>query len=694
MPMGGGLVRRTFVIGPALAGLAGLSWAAVAAASSQAAGPDETQTGASQYAAQCAGCHGEYLQGGQFGPSLRGAGFASSWGYRRDELLDFVRKNMPPNAGGSLPDKDYAAIVDHIMDVNARAASDTPAEFAVGPQPVGEDAFHEAPYEKEMARQKALLAGISPVTAEMLRSPPASDWLVWRRTQDASGFSPLKQIDRANVAGLHLKWAWSVKHARNEIAPIVHDGVMFINSGPIVEALDAASGTLLWRYTREIPPEYRGPLGMVQRSMAIAGRTLLVPTPDRHLVALDVASGKVVWDSEIVPDDKPRGVLSAGPTVAGDVIVQGTSISALTPGGSYVVGLDAATGKVLWQFDSVADDRSWNGTPRAERTGGAIWSAPSYDPATGLVYYGTGGSYDLSRLLKPGPKGTTADALYTNSTIALDPATGKMRWYHQHMPREVWDLDEAFERSLLTVPVNGRERRVIVSIGKMGILDALDEQTGRYLFSIDLGLDNIVTAIDPKTGKRTVDPAKVPRPNAIVEICPAVQGARNWMATAFDPATHTLYLPLQRLCMDYVWSEPGGEFDSTVDNGWKLKAAPGSDGLFGEVRAIDIANRKTKWSVRGRAVPSSSLLATAGGLLFAGHTDRTFQALDEDTGKVLWQTRLASAPNATPVTFSVDGRQYVAIASGAGGDQATQTEQVTPEQVPSAPATTIFVFGL
>jgi len=671
----------------------------MAAASANAPAPGEPAEGASLYAAQCAGCHGEYLQGGQFGPSLRGAGFAASWGYRRDELLDYVRKQMPPGAGRSLPDRDYAAIVGHVIAVNSEASADLPAGLAAGPQPLDADAFHDGPYDKEMARQKALLAGLSPVTAQMLRSPPEGDWLTWRRTQDASGFSPLKQIDRSNVSGLHLKWAWAVKHGRGEMAPIVHDGVMFINSGPVVEALDAERGTLLWRYTRDIPPEFTGPLGMVQRSMAISGRTLLVPTPDRHLVALDVSSGRVVWDTEIVEGDKPRAVLSAGPTVAGSVIVQGTSISALTPGGAFVVGLDPADGRILWRFRNVAQPgspggNSWNGAPADDRTGGAVWSAPSYDPATGLVYYGTGGSYDLSKLLRPGPKGHNGDALYTNSTIALDPATGEMKWYHQHMPREVWDLDEAFERTLVTLPVNGRERKLSVTIGKMGILDVLDRESGRYAFSIDLGLNNIVTAIDPKTGRRSVDPAKVPQPNRTVEICPSVQGARNWMGTAYDPGTHTLYLPLENLCMDYVWSDPGGKFDSTVDNGWKLKAAPGSDGMNGELRAIDLATRQVRWSVRNRAVPSSSLLATAGGLLFAGQTDRTFQALDDATGKVLWQTRLASAPNATPVTFAAGGRQYVAIASGAGGDQASQTEQVTPEDPPSAPATTIFVFGL
>lgn len=683
--------QRRHLIGALLLSTA----AALCAPLADSAGAEpQPEPGVAVYAASCLGCHGEHLQGGQFGPPLRGAGFAATWAMRRDLLLDFVSKRMPPNASGSLSSADYVAVVDYIFAVSARAKAEQRDIPSAGPHPLGPNAFHDAVYDHEVASKGKLLAGLTTVTPEMLRTPPAADWLGWRRTQDDSGFSPLAQIDRSSVKRLQLKWSWSLAQGRNEIAPIVHDGVMFVNSGSVVEALDAATGTQLWRYVRDIPPEYRGPLNMVQRSIAVQGHNLLVPTADRHLVALDMASGKVVWDTQVVPNELARAVLSAGPAVAGNVIVQGTSISALTPGGSFIVGIDASNGKILWRFNNVAADHSWNGTPVGERTGGAVWSAPSYDAEAATVFYGTGGTYDLSRLLRTGPAGESDNALYTNSTIALDPATGNLRWFHQHIGREVWDLDEAFERILLTAPVGGRDRPMLVTVGKMGIIDALDRESGDFLFSIDLGLTNIVKAIDPRTGHREVDPAKVPQPNRPINVCPSVQGARNWMATAYNAASHTLYLPLQDLCMDYVWSDPGGEFDSTVDNGWTLKAAPGSNGLHGRIQAIDLVTRRTRWIVRSRAVPASSLLATAGGLLFVGATDRTFQALDADTGKTLWQTRLASAPNATPVTFSVEGRQYVAIVSGAAGDQALQTEQVTPEQQRSAPATTIYVFGL
>ena len=676
----------------------------------QANGPD-TQvltTAKPLYAAQCASCHGAALEGGQFGPPLKGPAFATRWGARGGELLGIVRASMPPGAAGALTDTEYRALVDLLLAANGQKHADPPVaqnqrlglETAdVGPRPPPESAFHDVYFRQERARRELLLARLTPVTAAMLRSPPAADWLSWRLSQDASGYSPLRQIDRSNVSGLRLKWAWTLGQGRNEIAPIVHDGVMFVNSAYDVEALDAATGTLLWRYSRDIAPAFRGPLNMVQRNMAIDGRLLVVPTADRHLVALDVGSGKVVWDTEIVPASVPGVVLSSGPVVAGDVLVQGTSIGSMCNGGCYVVGVDAASGRVLWRFVNIAGpgspgDDSWNGTPDGERTGGAVWSAPSFDPDLDLVFFGTGGTYNISRLLRPGPPGTNGDALYTDSTLALDAKTGRLRWFHQHLPRDVWDLDEAFERSLVTVAENGQQRRLVVTIGKVGILDALDRDTGHYQFSLDLGLNNIVRAIDPKTGRRTIDAAKVPIANRPVEICPSVQGARNWMATAFDPVSNTLFVPLQELCMDFVWSEVPASDDRKVDMAWTLKRAPGSNGNYGRIQAIDLTTRKIKWLTPSRTVPSSSLLATGGGLVFSGTADRDFRALDDRTGRVVWETRLAAPPNATPVTFSVAGHQYVAVASGASGDQATQTAQLTPEEAAPSPATTIWVFGL
>jgi alcohol dehydrogenase (cytochrome c) len=234
----------------------------------------------------------------------------------------------------------------------------------------------------------------------------------------------------------------------------------------------------------------------------------------------------------------------------------------------------------------------------------------------------------------------------------------------------------------------------MVSVGKVGILDALDRQDGRYAFSIDLGLNNLVTSIDPRNGRRTVSLAKLPSSHHSVEVCPSIQGARNWMATAYDPLTHTLYLPMQDVCMDFNWNDTAAAAKAKMEMAFAMKPRPGSDGRYGVLEAVDLSTRKPLWIRRTREVPMSSLLATAGGLLFSGSSDRSFRAHDARSGKVLWETRLNSSPNATPVTFSVAGKQYVAIVSGGGGSHEAESEGLTPEFAQPASTTTVWVFGL
>ena len=410
----------------------------------------------------------------------------------------------------------------------------------------------------------------------------------------------------------------------------------------------------------------------------------------------------MAWDSEVVPDSLPGIILSAGPFAAGGVIVQGTSIGPSCKGGCYVVGLDASSGKRLWRFNAVAKagtaaGASWNGTPDEERTGGASWVAGSYDADLDLYYFGTGSSYGISQLLRPrGGKVTGNDALYTDSTLALRPRTGELVWYHQHLPSDVWDLDEVFERLLVTLPVAGKNRKLVLVTGKLGIIDALDRADGSFAFSKDLGFNNLVTAIDPKTGRRTVDPRLIPAPNQTVSVCPSSEGARNWMATAYNPATHILYLPMQETCMDLTWSdnELMGAARGKNDIGWTLKPSPGSDGQFGRIEAVDMLTGKTVWTWRNRSIPSSSLLSTEGDLLFSGTADRWFRAFDAGTGKIVWQSRLNAAPNSTPISFAVDGKQYIAVAAGGGGPHDSETAEQAPETVAAAPATTLLVFGL
>ena len=682
----------------ALAALAIVTAAGPRAAQAMPFSPD------SLYATQCSSCHGDRMEGGQFGPTLKSGAFRAKWTGKREALFHYIAHNMPPNGAGQIAEGDYRILAKYIADSNRLDMPDNAPPAAqrvghLGPRSAPE-LWDDAASRQARAAQAAKLAMLTPVTAQMLRTPPAADWLTWRRNQELTGFSPLDQINRATVGGLKLKWAWSMKPGRNELAPLVHDGIMFIHNADEVQALDAATGTLLWRYVRDLAPEYRGPFNMVQRSFSIYGSMLYVATPDRHVVALDAKTGKLVWDTEIIPPDMQQAGLSSGPYVAGNAIVQGTSMGPFCRGGCYVVGLDPATGKKLWRFDDVArtgkDGETWNGLPPAERTGAATWSGGSYDPDLDLLFFGTAGTYDVSSLLDAGPGGKVGknSALYTNSTIALRPSTGELVWYHQHIPRELWDLDEVFERMLVTVPVKGKDEQAVIEIGKMGILDALDRKDGHYLFSFDFGLNNLVTAIDPKTGYRTIDPAKVPARDKEFTVCPSVDGVRNWMATAYNPSTHILYVPILEVCMDFVRSVGDDGNDGKLDIGWVFKPRPDSDGKYGRVQAVDLTTRKTLWIKRGRPLTATSMLDTAGGVLFQGDTYRGFGAMDDRTGEILWETRLNATPSATPITFSSGGRQFVAVVTGGGGGHDITTPDMTPEEPISAAATTILVFGL
>ena len=668
---------------------------------------DKPMVSAALFATHCASCHGTAMEGGAFGPALRSEAFAAKWHGKRAELSHYISHNMPPSGAGPLADADYAALTALLAGANGLdeaggyAAAFRPARAGyLGVKPPPAKAFHDAEYDQAMAAQQARLARLTPVTPAMLLSPPPGDWLTWRRGQDLTGFSPLSEITPATAPRLRFKWAWSLEAGSNEQTPLVHDGVMFVQNGEEVQALDAAEGNLLWRYVRDVPASDRGLYNRIQRTIALFDTMVFVATPDRHVVALDAKSGALIWDTEVVPRSEAGVYLSSGPYMAGKVLVQPLSMGVACKGGCYVTGLDPATGRKLWRFDTVAKTGpagdTWNGLPPQERTGGAGWTAGSYDPDLDLLYFGTGGTYDVSSLLDPHADGKTGngDALYTDTTIALRPQTGALIWYHQHLARDVWDYDEAFERTLVTLPVDGRDEKAVITIGKLGILDALDRKTGRYLFSYDLGLQNVVRSIDPRTGRRDIDPAKVLIRDQPIDICPGAEGGRNWLATAYDAQTHILYVPLIETCMEMVRSVGDDGKDGKLDLGWMYLPRPGSDGKLGRIQAIDLVTRKPLWTVRARAIPASGLVLTAGGVLFSGDSARWFRAMDSRTGATLWQTRLNAVPSSTPVTFSSDGKQYIAVITGGGGGHDQTTPSITPEQIPAAPSTTIWVFGL
>ena len=663
------------------------------------------------YATHCAGCHGATLAGA-YAPPLSGEAFVARW---RDKpaasLLAQIRATMPPARPGALDGATYADLTDLVLAHNqlpvlsaearaSAAAGATSASSEGGSSSGGAGApiaNQDDVYRATLERHARTLAAMRQVGEAELRKPADGDWLHWRRTDDGFGYSPLKQVDVRNVRRLQLAWSLSLPAGTNQITPLVRDGVMFVNSNGTVQALDAGNGDLLWKFSRTpgaVTPA--GPPTTQPRNLALAGTTLFVPTLDNHMLALDARSGRVLWDRQL---DPAVGVLrlTGGPLVVRDKVLQGVSgcSGAGHPGGCFIVALDVKTGEEAWRFNTIArpgtpEGDTWNGAPLAQRFGGSVWVAGTYDAALNLVYFGTGQTYHITPLLEPKPADPRANAaLYTDTTLALNPDTGKLVWHYQHHAREVWDLDWAFERTILTLPTTLGPTRAVVTVGKLGILDALDARTGEYLSSQDLGLQNLVTAIDRETGRKTTDPALEPEPGEPKMICPFPGGARSWPATAYDPTRGTLYLSMFESCMKYEW-KPGEEWDIQ----YTVIPRPDSDGNFGRVVALDLAQGKVRWQKRRRASQASAVLATAGGVVFEGSRDRWFRASNSDTGEVLWQARLDMTPNAFPISYAQAGTQYVAITTGGGGPVDVSWQTLTPELEQTNGATTLWVFKL
>jgi alcohol dehydrogenase (cytochrome c) len=676
-----------------------------------AAPPESSESSAmALYGTHCASCHGDNLAGGQFGPSLNSDKFRSRWYEKGARALHvFIAQSMPPSKPGSLSSDSYTEISSLIARTNKIDPSPAPAESDMQHPPVPADATpadaggvgavqenFDAWANEVLATHKAQLAALTTVTENMLHQPSPDDWLSVRRSDDASGFSPLRQIDRRNVTDLVPAWSLALPVGTNAITPLVHDGVIFLNSSGTVLAIDASTGDILWSYTRRATVSPMGAPVSQPRGMAMFEDRLFVPTVDDHMLALDIRSGNLIWDHLITGARKTLRI-TAAPIVVHGKIIQGMSgcAGAGEPGGCFIVALNALTGDEVWRFNTIAragtrDGDTWNGAPTEQRFGASVWASGSYDPINNLVYFGTGQTYHIQTLMLPNPKRRHANSgLYTDTTLALDPDSGRLVWHYQHLAREVWDLDWAFERIVTDLTIEGRSRHVVMTMGKLGIVDVLDARSGQFLFSVDMGIQTLVVAIDPKTGWKTTDPSLEPDPNKPKTVCPFPSGVRAWQATSYDAAAGLLYVPGTDSCMDLTYTL-GQDFDIS----YAIKPRPGSDGMFGKIAAINLKTRKVEWLQSHRATEASSALATAGGLLFEGGRDRYFRATDTNSGHILWQVRLDAVPSASPISFSSKGIQYVAITTGGGNPNDVTNAPLTPEIPTTAPSSTLIAFKL
>ena len=564
-----------------------------------------------------------------------------------------------------------------------------------------------APFESTVGHAQSA-SDFVPVTDEMLQNPPASEWLMWRRTLDGWGYSPLDQIDRSNVGDLRMVWSRALTEGRQQGTPLVHDGVMYMpNPADVIQAIDAVTGDLRWEHRREVPEDIDeyvfNNLWQNNRNLAIYGSFIIDTSVDDHVFALDAGTGRLAWETKILDYRENPAMQSSGPIVADGKVISGRScMPAAGPDGCVITAHDAQTGAELWRRRTIPapgepGDETWGGVPFEERKHVGAWMVPSYDPELNLVYIGTS-------VTSPAPKfligGTDNRHLYHNSTLALDADTGEIVWYFQHL-NDHWDLDHPFERLLVDTAVTpdadavdwinprlqpGEVRKVMTGIpGKTGVVYTLDRETGEFLWAKPTITQNVISDIDGATGAVTENPELIfSSEGQEVLTCPHASGGKDWEAGAYSPLTNMMYYPLRNVCANM--RAEGPDSTSVYAIAWRPRIAPGTDQV-GTVHAISAETGETAWIHEQRSA-TMSLVATGGALVFGGDVNGRFRALDQESGEVLWEINLGSPVSGFPITYAVDGRQYVAVSTGTA-----RFINLTPELRPSN-ANNLFVFAL
>ena len=550
-----------------------------------------------------------------------------------------------------------------------------------------------------------------PVTDAMLQEPSPDDWLMWRRTLDGWGYSPLDQIDRSNVDDLRMVWSRALNTpGRQQGTPLVYNGVLYMpNPNDVIQAINATTGDLIWEHRRPVPDDVCAlliaSLCQTNRNLAIYDNLIIDTSIDDHIFALDAETGDMVWETEILDYTVNPANQTSGPIIANGKVISGRSCMPLGgPESCVITAHDAATGAELWRRRTIPGpgepgNESWGDVPFEDRKHVGTWMVPSYDQELNLIYIGTS-------VTSPAPKfmlgGTDKKHLYHNCTLALDADTGEIVWYYQHL-NDSWDLDHPFERLLVDTAVRpnpssvswinprlrpGEERRVITGIpGKTGVVYTLDRETGEVLWATPTITQNVISNIDGATGAVLENPELVfSSIGQEVLACPTLVGGKDWEAGAYSPRTNVMYMPLRNACARMIALDDGSLYNLAVRD----QLAPNTDQL-GMVQAISAETGDTTWKYEQRAA-TMSLVTTGGGLVFGGDVNGRFRAFNDETGEVLWEINLGSAVTGFPITYAVDGQQYVVASTGTSGTF-TRFIGLTPELRPST-GNNIFVFAL